>query len=125
MRTENRGHLNKLVSNEGACGSVVVWGIMLQAGRSQVRVPDEMDLLIYLMLPAALWPWSQLSLWQKRVPGIFLGIKCGWQPCRHLWTECLKMWEPQPFRNPKVLHGLYRKNFTFLLGIWNWLKRYD
>jgi hypothetical protein len=46
----------------GAGGSVVGWGTMLQAGRSRVRVLIRWILLIYLILPAALWPLSQLSL---------------------------------------------------------------
>jgi hypothetical protein len=47
---------------KGARGSVVGLGTMLQAGRSPVQVPDEVDFSIYLILPAALWPWNRLSL---------------------------------------------------------------
>jgi hypothetical protein len=35
----------------GARGSVVGWGTMLQAGRSPVRVSDEVDFSIYIILP--------------------------------------------------------------------------
>jgi hypothetical protein len=62
----------------GACGSMVE--ALLQAGRSRVRFP--MRLLYFsvdLILPAALWPWGQLSLYQKWVPGIFLGLKGNWR----------------------------------------------
>jgi hypothetical protein len=42
----------------GTRDSVVGWDTMLQAGRSPVRIPDEVDFFpIYLILPAALWPW--------------------------------------------------------------------
>jgi hypothetical protein len=36
-------------------GSVVGWGTMIQAGKSPVRVPGEVDFLIYPILWAALW----------------------------------------------------------------------
>jgi hypothetical protein len=32
-------------------------------------------LWIYLVLPATLWPWGLLSLWQKWIAGMFLGVK--------------------------------------------------
>jgi hypothetical protein len=59
--------------------SVVGWGIVLQAGRSRFRVSmRSLDISICLILPAALWLWGRLSLWQKWVPLIFLGgIKGG------------------------------------------------
>jgi hypothetical protein len=47
----------------GARGSVVGLGSVLQVGRSQVRFPmKSLAILIYLILPAAPWPWGRLSL---------------------------------------------------------------
>jgi hypothetical protein len=62
----------------GAPGSVVRWGTVLQAGRSSGGVPmRSFDFSIDLLLRTALWPWGRLSLWQKWVPGISLGVKGG------------------------------------------------
>jgi len=42
----------------------------------------SLEFFIDIILPAALWPRGWLILWQKWVPGIFLGVKAavalGW-----------------------------------------------
>jgi hypothetical protein len=41
----------------------IIWGTMLQAGRSQVRFTmSSLDFSIDLILPSALWPWGRLGL---------------------------------------------------------------
>jgi hypothetical protein len=48
---------------QGARGSVVGCGTMLQAGRSPVRFSmRSLDFSFDLIFPAALWPWGLLSL---------------------------------------------------------------
>jgi hypothetical protein len=62
----------------GAWGSVIGWGIMLQAGRLQVQfLMRSLDFSIYVILPAALWPWGRCNTKQEWVPGIFLEVKGG------------------------------------------------
>jgi hypothetical protein len=58
----NIGFQSTYICRKGVCGSIVGWGIMLQARRSPVQVPDEMDFSIYLIIPAATWLWGRLSL---------------------------------------------------------------
>jgi hypothetical protein len=59
-------------------GSVVGSGTMLQDGKPRVRF--QMRSLAYsieLILPATLWTWYGLGVWEKWVLGTFMGLKGG------------------------------------------------
>jgi hypothetical protein len=52
---------------QGVGGSAVGWGTTLLTGRSRDRIPDEVDFSIYLILPAALKPLTEMST--RNIPG--------------------------------------------------------
>ena len=58
--TKNSARYHKYT---GARGGVVGWGTAVQIGRSRIRFPMmSLEFFIYIILPAALWPWGWLSL---------------------------------------------------------------
>jgi hypothetical protein len=60
------------------CEALQSLSTILTLWSSLVRFPmRSLDFSIDLILPAALWSWDPLSLWQKWVPEIFLGVKGG------------------------------------------------
>jgi hypothetical protein len=99
-----------------ARGSVVGWGTMLQAGRSPVRVPDDVDFFHLhnpssrIMALGSTQPLTEMST--RNFPG---GKKRAARRADNLAAIYeLNVWNVgvSTSRNPKGLHGLYRDNFT-------------
>ena len=57
--------------------TVILYFTTIQTGRSRVRFPIMSLEFFSDILLVALWPWGQISLWQKWVPGVFPGGKGG------------------------------------------------
>jgi hypothetical protein len=51
-------------------------GTALQTGRSRVQFPiGSIQFFVDFILPAPLWPWGRINIWQKWVPGTYPGEK--------------------------------------------------
>jgi hypothetical protein len=104
-----------IIQSFGACGSVVGWGTMLQAGRSHVWVKMSWVLSIYLILPATLWPGVdsisnrneyQESSWEERAASTY-----GWQPHHHLWADRLENVGASMSHNSMAFIACYRDSY--------------
>jgi len=103
-----------------ARSGTVGWGTALQAGRSQVRyLMVSLKFFLDIILPAVLWPWGWLSLWQKWVPGIFPEGKGaeGWQSY-HLHVPTVWNLGASTSWNPQGLSRPVRGCFTFTRRRW-------
>ena len=104
-------------------GCAVGWGTALQTERSRVWLTmGSLEFCIDLILPAALWSWGRLSLWQKWVPWSFVGGKGGqWVGLTTLPPSCprfLRILGDSTFWSPE---GLARSvmGYVFFYTFWD------
>jgi hypothetical protein len=104
LQTFNSKRISPLAARGGA----------LQDGRSRVWFPTgSLQFFTNLIVPTALQPWGQLSLWQKWAQGSFYRVKAAgaydWQPYRLHVLEILEastLSSPQDLSRP-VMRYLY------------------
>jgi len=101
----------------------------------------SLEFFIDIILPAALWPWSWLSLLQKWVPGIFSsgkGCRCvglqkwvnGGKGCRCVGltnfllscADCLEIWElqlPENISDFQACNGIALPSSRYCIDVSN------
>jgi hypothetical protein len=94
---------------------------MLQAGRSPVRVPDEVDFFNLLNPSSRYGPGvdsaSSRNEYQESSWGLKSGRRVGLTTLPPSVSQMSENVEASTSRNPKGLHALYRDNFTFTLPL--------
>jgi hypothetical protein len=92
---------------------------MLQAGRSPVQIPDEVDFFFNLPNPSSrtmalglTQPLTKMST--RNLPGVKSGRRVGLTTLPPSMSRLSENVGASTSRNPKGLHGLYRDKLPYL-----------